>query len=65
MSVLGAIRKISQFEMIVSLPNNLNGFVTLADVSDPLSEILSKKVQKGEVCDFDLHWYLPLTIILG
>jgi len=48
MVILGSIRKLTAFEMIVSLPNNLNGFVSIADISEPLSQLLSSKLQKGE-----------------
>lgn len=38
--VLGAVREVHQFELIMSLPYNLRGCVGIGDVSDPLVAVL-------------------------
>ena len=38
MLLLGAIREIHQYNLIVSLPNNATGYVSIGNVSDPITE---------------------------
>jgi len=40
--VLCAIREIRDLELVVSLPNNLLGFIKITDISDIITDVLSK-----------------------
>ena len=37
MLILGAVREIHQYRLLLSLPFNMTGFVNIGDVSDPLA----------------------------
>lgn len=43
MKLLGAVREVNQFEMIVSLPNGLTGFVNIFDVNEKISSLLASQ----------------------
>lgn len=44
--MLGAVDKVKDFKIHVSLPNNLSGIVPITEVSDTLSDVLASKMDK-------------------
>ncbi|XP_027316494.1 protein RRP5 homolog [Anas platyrhynchos] len=59
MLLLGCIKEVSDFELVISLPNGLTGFVPVTQISDAYSKMLSKQVAQGEVLE-DLHSLLDM-----
>lgn len=44
MSLLGAVTKVKDFKMHLTLPSGLTGVVPITEVTDTLSELLASKV---------------------
>ncbi|NXP78545.1 RRP5 protein, partial [Ramphastos sulfuratus] len=51
MLLLGCIKEVSDYELVVSLPNGLSGFVPVTQISDAYSKMLSKEVAQGELLE--------------
>ncbi|NXT27330.1 RRP5 protein, partial [Syrrhaptes paradoxus] len=66
MLFLGCIKEVSDYELVISLPNGLSGFVPVTQISDAYSKMLSKQVAQGEVLE-DLNslsdMYSPGTLV--
>ncbi|XP_064320140.1 protein RRP5 homolog isoform X2 [Phalacrocorax carbo] len=66
MLFLGCIKEVSDYELVVSLPNGLSGFVPVTQISDAYSKMLSKQVAEGELLE-DLNslldMYSPGTLV--
>ncbi|NXY50608.1 RRP5 protein, partial [Ceuthmochares aereus] len=66
MLLLGCIKEASDYELVISLPNGLSGFVPVTQISDAYSKMLSKEVAQGELLE-DLHslsdMYSPGTLV--
>lgn len=54
MLLLGCIKEVSDFELVISLPNGLTGFVPVTQISDAYSKMLSKQVAQGELLEVRL-----------
>ncbi|XP_071604451.1 protein RRP5 homolog [Heliangelus exortis] len=66
MLLLGCIKEVSDYELVISLPNGLLGFVPATQISDAYSKMLSKQVAQGELLE-DLNllpdMYFPGTLV--
>ncbi|NWR74973.1 RRP5 protein, partial [Centropus unirufus] len=66
MLFLGCIKEVSDYELVISLPNGLTGFVPVTQISEAYSKMLSKEVAEGEFLE-DLHslsdMYSPGTLV--
>ncbi|XP_074447508.1 protein RRP5 homolog isoform X3 [Larus michahellis] len=66
MLLLGCVKEVSDYELVVSLPNGLSGFVPVTQISDAYSKMLSKQVAQGELLE-DLNslpdMYSPGTLV--
>ncbi|XP_064000521.1 protein RRP5 homolog [Pogoniulus pusillus] len=51
MLLLGCIKEVSDYELVVSLPNGLSGFVPVTQISDAYSKMLSEEVAQGELLE--------------
>ncbi|XP_041317407.1 protein RRP5 homolog [Pyrgilauda ruficollis] len=51
MLLLGCIKEVSDYELAISLPNGLSGFVPVTQISDAYSKLLTKQVAQGEVLE--------------
>ncbi len=51
MVVMGAIKEITAMDMVVSLPNQLTGFVSITEISSFLTSQLEKMTQDAEASD--------------
>ncbi|NXU93455.1 RRP5 protein, partial [Xiphorhynchus elegans] len=49
MLLLGCIKEVTDYELIISLPNGLSGFVPITQISDAYSTLLTKQVAQGEL----------------
>lgn len=54
MLLLGCIKEVSDYELVVSLPNGLSGFVPVTQISDAYSKMLSEEVAQGELLEVRL-----------
>lgn len=48
MFMLGAVREVNDFELVISLPHGLSGFVHATDVSVPFTEALREAALREE-----------------
>ena len=55
MKVLGAIREVNEFDMVVSLPNGLSGFVHITHINDKITERLKEELQADESNDTEVR----------
>ncbi|NWW78900.1 RRP5 protein, partial [Climacteris rufus] len=66
MLLLGCIKEVSDYELAISLPNGLSGFVPVTQISDAYSQLLTKQVAEGELPE-DLNslpdMYSPGTLV--
>ncbi|KAM6306459.1 protein RRP5 homolog [Aegotheles albertisi] len=66
MLLLGCIKEVSDYELVISLPNGLSGFVPVTQICDAYSKMLSKQVAQGELLE-DLSslsdMYSPGTLV--
>ncbi|XP_032844612.2 protein RRP5 homolog [Tyto alba] len=66
MLLLGCIKEVSDYELVISLPSGLSGFVPVTQISDAYSKMLSKQVAQGELLE-DLNslmdMYSPGTLV--
>ncbi|XP_061228578.1 protein RRP5 homolog isoform X2 [Neopsephotus bourkii] len=66
MLLLGCIKEVSDYELVVSLPNGLSGFVPVTQISDAYNKLLSQQVAQGELLE-DLNslvdLYSPGTLV--
>ncbi|XP_074882410.1 protein RRP5 homolog isoform X1 [Buteo buteo] len=51
MLLLGCIKEVSDYELVISLPSGLSGFVPVTQISDAYSKLLSKEVAQGELLE--------------
>ena len=51
MKVLGAIREVNEFDMVVNLPNRLSGFVHITHINDKITDRLKEELQADESND--------------
>ncbi|KAL1925395.1 uncharacterized protein VTP21DRAFT_278 [Calcarisporiella thermophila] len=42
MTLLGCISQINDYDLVVSLPNHLTGYVSITDISEPLTKLVEK-----------------------
>uniref|UniRef100_A0A7M4F194 Protein RRP5 homolog n=2 Tax=Crocodylus porosus TaxID=8502 RepID=A0A7M4F194_CROPO len=47
--LLGCVKEANSFELVVSLPNGLTGFVQVTDICDSYTQMLSEQVAKQEL----------------
>lgn len=46
--LLGCVKKSNQFDLVISLPNGLTGFVKITCICDAYNELLNKQVATDE-----------------
>ncbi|NWU98980.1 RRP5 protein, partial [Upupa epops] len=66
MLLLGCIKEVSDYELAISLPNGLSGFVPVTQISDAYNKMLSKEVAQGEILEglYSLSdMYSPGTLV--
>ncbi|NXO01903.1 RRP5 protein, partial [Rhinopomastus cyanomelas] len=66
MLLLGCVKEVSDYELVVSLPNGLSGFVPVTQISDAYNKMLNKEVAQGEILEglYSLSdMYFPGTLV--
>ena len=48
MKILGAIREVNEYDMAISLPNGLSGFVHITHVNEKITERLKEMLQSDD-----------------
>ena len=48
MKILGAIREVNEYDMAISLPNGLSGFVHITHVNEKITERLKEMLQADD-----------------
>jgi len=48
MKVLGAIREVNEYDMVISLPNGLSGFVHITHINEKITERLKEELQADD-----------------
>ena len=48
MKVLGAIREVNEYDMAISLPNGLSGFVHITHINEKITERLKEVLQADD-----------------
>lgn len=48
MKILGAIREVNEYDMAISLPNGLSGFVHITHVNEKVTERLKEMLQADD-----------------
>ena len=48
MKILGAIREVNEYDMAISLPNGLSGFVHITHVNEKFTERLKEMLQADD-----------------
>lgn len=61
MLLLGCVKEVSDYELVVSLPSGLLGFVPVTQISDAYSKLLSKQVAQGELVEVR-PWTVSVTV---
>lgn len=51
MLLLGCVKEANSFELVVSLPNGLTGFVQVTSICDSYTQMLSEQVAKQELLE--------------
>jgi len=55
MKVLGAIREVNEYDMVISLPNGLSGFVHITHINDKITERLKEELQADDSEDTEVR----------
>ncbi|XP_068709241.1 protein RRP5 homolog [Montipora foliosa] len=61
MKVLGVIKEVNEFDLAISLPNGLTGFVSITDINDKVTEKLQEELQAKNSED-DEAYFLELSM---
>lgn len=48
MKLLGAIREVNEYDMAISLPNGLSGFVHITHINETITERLKEVLQQAD-----------------
>ncbi|CAH3149742.1 unnamed protein product, partial [Porites evermanni] len=55
MKVLGAIKEVNEYDMVISLPNGLSGFVHITHINEKITEKLKEELEAGETKDSETN----------
>lgn len=55
MKVLGAIREVNEYDMAISLPNGLSGFVHITHINEKITERLKEVLQADDSKDNEVR----------
>jgi len=55
MKVLGAIREVNEYDMVISLPNGLSGFVHITHINEKITERLKEELQADDSEDTEVR----------
>lgn len=55
MKVLGAVKEVNEYDMVISLPNGLSGFVHITHINEKITEKLKEELEAGETKDSEVR----------
>ncbi len=55
MKVLGSIKEVNEFDLVVSLPNGLHGFVHITHINEKITEKLHEEMNAGDNNDDEVQ----------
>ncbi|XP_041116751.1 protein RRP5 homolog [Polyodon spathula] len=64
--ILGCVKEVKDFELVVGLPNGLTGYVQVTSISDGYTKLLNDQVDAGEAMEELLtlaHLYTPGMVV--
>ena len=61
MKVLGAIREVNEYDMAISLPNGLGGFVHITNINEKITKRLKNILEADESGDTEVRKYFKQT----
>ncbi|MGH0132943.1 UNVERIFIED_CONTAM: hypothetical protein FKN15_051161 [Acipenser sinensis] len=64
--ILGCVKEVKDFELVVGLPNGLTGYVQVTSISDGYTKLLNDQVDAGEAVEEVLtlaHLYTPGMVV--
>ena len=53
--MLGAIREVNEYDMVISLPNGLSGFVHITHINEKITERLKEELQADDSEDTEVR----------
>lgn len=67
MKILGAIREVNEYDMAISLPNGLSGFVHITHVNEKITERLKEVLQADDADsrEAEVRYNLEVVRCLG
>lgn len=60
MKVLGAIKEVNEYDLVISLPNGLNGFVHITHINEKVTEKLKEELQADDGSDNEVRQHITL-----
>lgn len=61
MRILGCVKEVNELELVISLPNGLQGFVQVTEICDAYTKKLSEQVAQEEPLKVREIWMKPVT----
>ena len=55
MKILGAIKEVNEYDLVISLPNCLSGFVHITHINDKITERLKEELQSEDCKDDEVR----------
>lgn len=62
MKVLGAIKEVNEYDLVISLPNGLSGFVHITHINEKVTEKLKEELQADDSSDNEVRQHITLSI---
>ena len=53
--MLGAIKEVNEYDLVISLPNGLSGFVHITHINDKITERLKEELQSEDSKDDEVR----------
>lgn len=64
MKVLGAIKEVNEYDMVISLPNGLSGFVHIMHINEKITEKLKEELEAGETKDGEVRYNCNVVVFI-
>lgn len=64
MKVLGAIKEVNEYDMVISLPNGLSGFVHITHINEKITEKLKEELEAGETKDSEVRYNCNVVVFI-
>ena len=61
--MLGAIKEVNEYDMVISLPNGLSGFVHITHINDVITERLKEDLQGDDSKDTEVRFWSTIILV--